>query len=135
LFGHAGIVGTDHGGSLEWLVLDDEAMGYARRVVRGFEVSEETLAADVVAQVGPGGNFMSEDHTLAHFREEFHISAPIWTRQTFDVWLGKGGESMGDRASRRVDEILATHHVPALDPSLDREIDRIVDHARRSLCG
>ncbi len=134
LFGHAGIVGTDHGGSLEWLVIDDEAMGYARRVARGFEVSEETLAAEVVSRVGPGGNFMSEDHTLAHFRDELHISAQLWTRQTFDVWLGKGRESMADRASRRVDEILATHEVPPLDPDLDREIDRIVDRAKLSLC-
>jgi trimethylamine--corrinoid protein Co-methyltransferase len=69
IFGHAGIVGTDHGGSLEWLIVDDEAMSYARRVVRGFAVNQDTLAADVVSRVGPGGNFMSEDHTLEHFRE------------------------------------------------------------------
>lgn len=134
LFGHAGIVGTDHGGSLEWLVIDDEAMAYARRVARGFGVNEETLAADVVAQVGPGGNFMSEDHTLAHFREELLISAPLWTRQTFDVWRSNGAESMGDRASRRVDEILESHEVPPLDSDLAREIERIVDRARQSLC-
>ena len=53
LFGHAGIVGTDHGASLEWLVIDDEAMGYAQRVAKGFAVNEETLAMNVISRVGP----------------------------------------------------------------------------------
>ena len=55
LFGHAGIVGTDHGGSLLWLVVDDEAASYAKRILSGFEVDENTLAESVIAEVGSAG--------------------------------------------------------------------------------
>lgn len=134
-FGHAGIVGTDHGASLEWLVIDNEAMGYARRVARGFAVDEETLALDVISSVGPGGDFLSEDHTVDHFRTELFLPGPRWTRDSFDVWKSGGGTSMVERAHAQVETILATHQVSPLDPALDREIDRIVGAARRELIG
>lgn len=135
LFGHAGIVGTDHGASLEWLVIDNEAMGYARRVAQGFVVDEETLARGVIARVGPGGNYLSDDHTVEHFRKEFYLPGPRWTRETFEVWKTSGGASMSERAHAHVEAILATHRVPPLDPALDREVDRIVEAARRNLIG
>ncbi len=134
-FGHAGIVGTDHGASLEWLVIDDEAMGYARRVARGFAVDEETLALDVISSVGPGGNYLAEDHTVDHFRTELFLPGPRWTRDSFDAWKSAGGASMGERAHAEVETILASHQVAPLDPALDREIDRIVEAARRELIG
>ncbi|MDH4239442.1 MAG: trimethylamine methyltransferase family protein, partial [Phycisphaerae bacterium] len=46
-FGHAGICGTDHGASLIWLAIDDELMAYVKRVVRGFDINEETVATEV----------------------------------------------------------------------------------------
>jgi trimethylamine--corrinoid protein Co-methyltransferase len=73
LFGHAGIVGADHGGSLTWLLADHEAMNFARRIVSGFAVDEEHLAEAVINDVGPGGNFLSERHTVEHFRKEFWL--------------------------------------------------------------
>ena len=135
LFGHAGIVGTDHGASLEWLVIDDEAMAYAQRVAQGFVVDEETLAMAVISRVGPGGNYLSDDHTVDHFRKEFFLPGPRWTRETFEVWKAGGGESMSERAHAHVETILATHRVSPLDPALDREVNRIVDAARTDLIG
>ncbi len=134
-FGHGGIVGTDHGGSLEWLVVDDEAVSYARRVARGFAVDDEALALDVIAGVGPGGDFLAEDHTVEHFRKEFFLPGPRWTRETYAAWRSGGGTSMGDRAHAQVQAILAGHRVALLDPALDRELDRIVEAARKDLVG
>jgi trimethylamine--corrinoid protein Co-methyltransferase len=135
LFGHAGIVGTDHGASLEWLVFDDEAMGYAQRIANGFGVNEETLAMSVMSRVGPGGNYLSDDHTVDHFRQEFFLPGARWTRETYEVWKTGGEASMSQRAHAHVEAILATHRVPELDPALDREIGRIVDAARKELVG
>lgn len=134
-FGHGGIVGTDHGGSLEWLVIDDEAVSYARRVARGFAVDDEALALDVIASVGPGGDFLAEDHTVEHFRKELFLPGPRWTRQTYHAWSSGGETSMGDRAHAHVQAILAGHRAAPLDPALDRELDRIVEAARRDLVG
>ena len=86
LFGHGGIVGTDHGGSLPWLVVDDEAIQYARRVLRGFEVDEEHLALPVINETGPAGNYLAHPHTVGHFRQELWMPGALWTRAPFDLW-------------------------------------------------
>jgi trimethylamine--corrinoid protein Co-methyltransferase len=132
-FGHAGICGTDHGGSLPWLYVDNELMAYVKRIARGFDVNDETLATSVVHEVGPGGDYLSQAHTVRHFRQEIWIPGPAWTRQMWEDWEGAGKESMGDRAWVEVQRILAAHEPEPLDEALAREIDCIVESARREL--
>ena len=132
-FGHCGICGTDHAGSLVWLCLDDELMEYVRRITRGFAVDAETLAADVIRQVGPGGNFLAEEHTIRHFRHELWPAGPVWTRQSWDGWVEGGSSSMGDRIRERVRQILDTHEPEPLEAGLAKEVDAIVKAAEREL--
>jgi trimethylamine--corrinoid protein Co-methyltransferase len=132
-FGHCGICGTDHAGSLLWLACDDEVMSYVKRIARGFAVDEDRLAADVVRAVGPAGNFLAEEHTVRHFREELWLPGPMWTRQPYDLWRGDGGVSFAERLRHHVTGILTTHHTEPLDEALAREIDHIVEHAAREL--
>jgi trimethylamine--corrinoid protein Co-methyltransferase len=133
LFGHAGIVGTDHGGNLLWLVIDDEAASFAKRIVRGFTVNTETLAKSVIADVGPKGHFLEHDHTLKHFRSELWIPTSAWTREVYSEWAEGDFLSMGDRAQAQAERLLETHEPEPLAPDLTREIERIVDAARREL--
>jgi trimethylamine--corrinoid protein Co-methyltransferase len=78
----AGAVGIGTIGHLEnavtfsplQLVIDNEIVGYLRRAIRGVEVSDETLALDTIRAVGPGGNYLMEDHTVRHFRDELFLS-------------------------------------------------------------
>jgi trimethylamine--corrinoid protein Co-methyltransferase len=131
--GHGGIVGTDHGGSLAWLVVDDEAARFARRIGRGVRVDDETLALDVIAAVGPGGDYLAEEHTVRHFREELLLPSPVWTRQTYEGWRTRGATSMGDRAAERAAALLAGPGPEPLDDDIERELDRIVAAATREL--
>ncbi|NIM93341.1 MAG: hypothetical protein GTO18_06485 [Anaerolineales bacterium] len=133
LFGHAGILGQDHGGSLPWLIIDNEAMEFAKRLVRGFEVNSETLASPVIESVGPGGNYLSHEHTVRHFREELWLPSDLWTRDSYETWISKGQKTITDRVMDRVNEILEHHQPEPIDPALAREIDRIVDAAYRDL--
>ena len=135
LFGHAGIRGTDHGGSLAWLLADDEAMTFARRIAAGFSVDDESLAFDVIAETGPGGNYLSHDHTLRHFREELLIPDAVWSRDAYDGWRAKGSTSFEDRIGERLSSIIQTHQPSPIDPVLDREITLIVEKAREELVG
>jgi trimethylamine--corrinoid protein Co-methyltransferase len=132
-FGHAGICGTDHGGSLPWLYIDNELMAYVKRVARGFDVTAETLAADVVSRVGPGGSYLAEEHTVRHFREEIWFPGAAWTRDMWESWEEAGSTSMGDRATAGVKQILETHQPEPIEEGLAREIDRIVAAARKEL--
>jgi trimethylamine--corrinoid protein Co-methyltransferase len=133
LFGHAGIVGSDHGGSLAWLVVDNEALEFARRVSHGFTLDEAHLALDVIAEVGPGGNYIDQEHTAKLFRQEYWLPGKLWARDTYDGWEAEGATSMAQRAASQVDRILATHQPPPPDEALSKEIDRIVGAAHEEL--
>jgi trimethylamine--corrinoid protein Co-methyltransferase len=129
MFGHAGICGPDHAGSLAWLFADNEVMAYVKRVVRGFGTDSEDFATQVIQSVGPAGSFLAEDHTVKHYRRELWMPGPAWTRQVYGAWEEGGRTSMGDRLRGEVERLLKTHTVPALDGALAREIDRIVASA------
>jgi trimethylamine--corrinoid protein Co-methyltransferase len=133
MFGHCGICGTDHGASLTWLGVDNELADYVKRVVRGFEVNSETLATEVVNTVGPKGNFLAEEHTARHFREELWLCGHLWTRQSYDGWESEGSRSMADCAADEVSRILATHTPQPIDEALAQEVDSIVKCAQREL--
>jgi trimethylamine--corrinoid protein Co-methyltransferase len=132
-FGHCGICGTDHAGSLLWLAFDDELMSYIKRITRGFTVDAEHLATDVILSVGPAGNFLAEEHTVRHFREEMWLPTSVWTRQPYDLWQSEDATSFADRLGGHVNDILVTHLPQPLDEALSREIDRIVASAKREL--
>jgi trimethylamine---corrinoid protein Co-methyltransferase len=133
LFGHCGILGTDHGASLPWLVIDNEAMHYARRVLRGFSVNDGSLAEAVIAETGPGGNYLAAEHTVRNFRKELWLPDELWMRNSYEGWLEDGSVGMAERAISKVDQILANHQVEPLDPRLVREIDRITKIAMQEL--
>ena len=53
--------------SVEQIVICDELIAYTKRFMQGLEINDETLALDVIDEVGPDGDFMSSEHTRAHF--------------------------------------------------------------------
>ncbi len=132
-FGHTGICGTDHAASLEWLWLDSEIANYVKRILRGFEINPETLATGLINSVGPKGNFLAEPHTAEHFRSELWLPNNTWTRDTFDAWQNSGGKSMTERIQSEVNHVLTTHQPEPIDEALAKELDRIVDSAKREL--
>ena len=67
----AGLMESDLTVSYEKLVIDNEILGMIQRVLRGIEVNDTTLAADLMIEKGPGGDFMGERHTVRHMRKEF----------------------------------------------------------------
>lgn len=132
IFGHLGIAGVDQATSLEMLVLQHEVVDYIERMARGFVVSDETLALEVVAEVGPGGNYLAHEHTVRNFRRELWFPR-ILDRQYFDPWVNEGRRETAHRARAMLAEIRAAPAAPPPAESLDREIRRIVTEARARL--
>jgi trimethylamine--corrinoid protein Co-methyltransferase len=69
----AGLMESDLTVSYEKLVMDNEILGMCQRVLRGIEITDETLATDLMIEKGPGADFMTEAHTLRYMREEFFV--------------------------------------------------------------
>ena len=56
--------------SLGQLVIDADLIRMNQKAFEGIEVSEETIALDVIREVGIRGNFIGEEHTLDHYQEQ-----------------------------------------------------------------
>jgi len=113
-------------GSLESLVICDEVVSFAKRFGRGVDFSAEHLALEAIEEVGPSGNYLTHDHTLKHFREEFWF-AGLMDHNNYDSWVKGGSKSMAGRAHERAERILEDHTPPALDEKLVREVYRIAE--------
>ncbi len=115
-------------GSLESLVMNDEIIAMTRRIMRGIEVSDDTLLLDLIDKVGPGGEFMSERHTAKHCRAE------IWTptlmdREPWVNWQAAGAQTMLDRVRAKLRDILAAHQPPPLPDGAAEKIEAILQAA------
>ena len=115
-------------GSHEMVVLSDEVVGMVKHFLSGVRVDEETLALDVIKEVGPGGNFLAHEHTAQNMRKELWFPKLI-DRGRYDAWQSAGSRRMGDRVKERVGEILATHALPPLPEEINAGIDRIIARA------
>lgn len=91
--------------SYEKLVIDNEILGMAMRAVEGIKVNDETLAFELLKEVGPGGNFTSSRHTRSHMRGE-HYQPTLSNRRFRERWEAQGSKDISQRAKERVEEIL-----------------------------
>ncbi len=88
------------------MVIDNEIVGMAARAVRGIEVNVDKLAFSAMLQVGPGGEYLTSEHTLDHLADEF-IEPALADRNDRQSWETLGMEDIAQKAQRRVMEILA----------------------------
>jgi trimethylamine--corrinoid protein Co-methyltransferase len=116
-------------GSLAQLVICNEIVGWLEHVMAPVEINDETLALDLIDEVGPDGQFLDSAHTMAHFRERWYPD--VFETGNFDRWEAKGAQSLGERAAERVEEILLTHKPEPLPEQVRREIRAIVERAER----
>jgi trimethylamine--corrinoid protein Co-methyltransferase len=129
-FGTIGVVGAGIGHSLELVIIQDEALSYLKRMVSSFHVDDDTLALDLIREVGIGGNFLAELHTAHHMRRELWSPGDIFARLDYDAWADKGAESTLDRASARLEEILGQYPPePVLEPRKAELLREIRDQA------
>jgi trimethylamine--corrinoid protein Co-methyltransferase len=135
LLGHAGLVGNDNGASLVWLVLDHEALGFARRIVQGFPLDDSSLALDLIDEIGPGSYFLDHEHTYRLFKQALWHPTRFWGRENYDGWLASGGTDVEQRAAAIVEQLLSKHQPAPIDSALDSEIERIVKTATQELAG
>ena len=115
------------------LVIDDEIVRIVRRWVRGVDVNESTLAVDVIAKVGPGGQFLMEEHTLDRLHTGELITTEIFERDKRELWEEKGSRSLEQKAREKGLALLAKHEVPPLPAEVRRELDAIVKSADNEL--
>jgi trimethylamine--corrinoid protein Co-methyltransferase len=119
-------------GSLEQLAICDEIVSWIKSCMKGLEITEETLALDLIHDHALSGDFLGTDHTVRHVREDWQPR--LFDRQNYSAWEASGGESMRERAKTLVDEILGAEPGRILPPEVEKRINKIADKSVTVQC-
>jgi trimethylamine--corrinoid protein Co-methyltransferase len=113
--------------SFEMIVLTDELVALADNLMKGIEISDNTLILDEIHTVGPGGHFMDTDRTLKHFRDFWYPG--LLDRGRREQWLEQGATTLGQRLNARVREIIKDHRPKPLEAAVKQQLQEIVARA------
>jgi trimethylamine---corrinoid protein Co-methyltransferase len=111
--------------SIEQVVICDELIAYTKHFMRSLEINEETLALDLIDQIGPDGDFLSSEHTLEHYREDWYPK--LFDRSQYDIWKRKGSKTLRERARDKALKLLETHRPEPLPADVQKKVDAIVE--------
>jgi trimethylamine--corrinoid protein Co-methyltransferase len=125
----AGLMEFDLTASYEKMVIDDEIIGRCLRVLRGVEVTEDTLAVDLIEQVGAGKDYLGEEHTLRYMRTEF-ASNTVSDLLPRECWEADGSLDTNQRAHAIALKLLAEHQPLGIPSDMDARIRARFPHIR-----
>jgi trimethylamine--corrinoid protein Co-methyltransferase len=111
--------------SPEMIVFTGEIIAMMRHFMAGVRLDAEAIALDAIHRVGPGGNFLADEHTLAHFRELWQPA--LFDRHRADDWRASGSKRLGDRLREKTMAIIEGHQPPPLPDSVREEVDYILN--------
>jgi trimethylamine---corrinoid protein Co-methyltransferase len=118
--------------AVEQLVVGNDIVGMTKRYLRGFEVTDEHLAVEVMKDVGPGGHYLREKHTLSHFRNELWRSK-VFTRQPMEKWLKNDSKDTETRVREEIRHILENHQPEPLSKDILAELNQIKTDGEQEL--
>jgi trimethylamine--corrinoid protein Co-methyltransferase len=112
-------------------ILDDDSAGMVGRFMEGITVNDETLAVDLIHEVGPiPGHFLDKAHTRKWWKVEQFLPKAA-DRLTYPEWMSTGKKTCLDYARERMDEILANHKPTPLTSNQEEEVERVLEEARK----
>jgi trimethylamine--corrinoid protein Co-methyltransferase len=128
----SGMMASLLGASFEAFVADDEMLSHVYRILRGVEVTEETLGYDVIRDtvLGPG-HFLGAAQTMAVMQRDYFYPR-LADRNEPRTWADAGAPDLLQRAKSRAASVLATHYPNYIDPAVDAAIrSRLTIHLPR----
>src|SRR6056297_3491674 len=116
-------------GDIHQTVLDDEIIGMSRLITGGLDVNEETMAVEQICNVGPGGHYLYEDHTMKWFRK--HYQPTLMDRNSYEDWDAQGRTTMKDRVLKKTRDLMENYEGPSkrVPPEAKKDIDKILAEA------
>jgi len=111
------------------LALCDEIVSWIKAYTKDIEVNDETLAVDLIAEIGPDGEFLDTDHTLKHYKERWYPR--LFERAAYKAWSDRGGKSFSQRAKEKIEDLIASHETEDLSADVKKRIEQIISRARK----
>lgn len=118
-------------GSLQLMAIDNELIAWIRAATGPVQANEDMLALDVIEELGPTGDYLSHDHTYAHFKDAHY--AHLADKRQYDSWMEQGGTTMEERARVEVDDILRNHRPEPLSTDVEAALRDIIQREKANL--
>lgn len=111
----------------EQYVIDDEIIGMCCKVLQGIQVDDAHLALDAIDEVGPGGTFITANHTMEYMRTEYFSGNGVSDQNSRENWEEKGALDARTRARKIAGSILARGEKPYISSELEQDIKKKYD--------
>jgi len=112
--------------SYEMIIITDEIISMVKRILAGIKISKETLAEDEIERVGPGGNYLTSNHTLKHFKNELWFPR-LFDRDTYEGWKKAGSKDMATKAKEKAQELLRLEQTASLPQNIVDKVTSIAE--------
>jgi trimethylamine--corrinoid protein Co-methyltransferase len=116
-------------GSLAQLVICNEIVDWIKAFTEPVAITDETLALDLIDEIGPDGSFLETEHTMRHYRERWYPE--LIERWDYDQWRSSGQSTLAERAVEQVDDLLESHEPIRLQVGEEQAIHAVVERAER----
>jgi trimethylamine--corrinoid protein Co-methyltransferase len=110
------------------LVIDNDIFKMIRKVMQGMRADDENLAVDIIKSVGPGGDFLMQDHTMKYMRTLPSVPNLI-DRGNRENWLASGEKGLAEKAAEKAAEILANHKTVPLSDEAKSALRSVVEES------
>ena len=116
------------------LVFCNDCMAFIKHALRPVKVDPKSMAFDVIKEVGPGGNYLTSQHTFQHFKDELWHS-DLFDHDNWESWKNKGSKTIRDKAMEKTYDLLELAYQSIISPEQSAAIDSIVEKAQNDLSG
>lgn len=114
------------------LVISNDIIRMVRRCLGGIDINDESLAVDVIDRVGSGNNFIMEEHTMKHMREEQSVPY-IMDRRMRYAWEAEGSKDLAEVAREKALDLLENYQPKPLSDGVKQTLQTILDDAEKDL--
>jgi trimethylamine--corrinoid protein Co-methyltransferase len=118
--------------SYEKFIIDIESLAMFQHFLEGIQIDNDTLALDMIAEVGPGGHHFGTSHTYDRFSTEFYQPL-LADRLNYQMWDEAGRSNAVRRANWLWKEVLAQFEAPPIDPAVKEALAAYVERRTREL--
>jgi trimethylamine--corrinoid protein Co-methyltransferase len=120
-----GYLATGMVSSYEMVIMVNELIGMIKRIMQSLNINIETLAEEVIHKVGPGGEYLTQEHTRKHFRQELWFPEFI-DRDNLNLWKEKGQPKLIERLNEKAKKILCEHKPTPLPNDIIERISKFL---------
>jgi trimethylamine--corrinoid protein Co-methyltransferase len=119
--------------SLEALVIENEIINYARRILQGVAVDDERLGVHLFRELKSNNNFLSHRHTMRYHKEELWVPNLLTRSLGIESWLSGGMPNLNKAARLVLEQITSAHAPPFVSDESQDKIESIIKRRQRLL--